>query len=119
MTAHVNPEHVTSDDVTDFVQKLADWAVQLPPKEQSLLYLVLATAAAAREPDVSEYIAGFPIPEAADIVVDATHAATGSQAGAVVAPSENVVAGSVSRGAAMGGAGGALARALLNRLGEQ
>ena len=84
----------------------------LSDRKQSLLFLVLATAAAAREPDLSDYLAGFPIPESAAIIVDATAVSTGVQAGAVIAPSENVVEDNVSRGAAM-------ARALLNRLGDR
>jgi hypothetical protein len=118
MTADVKRLRVTHDDVSAFVQRLGDWAVTLPDSEQSLLYLVLATAAAAPEPDVTEYLAGIPIPESADIIVEATAASSGTQSDAVIAPSKNVVEGRVSRGAAMGAAGGALARALLNRIGE-
>ena len=119
MTADINGMRVTRDDVTAFVKRLGDWAVTLSDGEQLLLFLVLATAAAARKPDLSDYLAGFPIPESAAIIVDATAVSTGVQAGAVIAPSENAVAGNVSRGAAMGAAGSALARALLNRLGDR
>jgi hypothetical protein len=118
MTADLSGIRMKREDVTAFIQGLTDWTATLPDAQQSLLYLVQATAAAAREADVTEFLAGFSIPESADIVVDATAASTGTQSDAVIAPSAETVEGRIPRGAAMSEAGSALARALLNRIGE-
>ena len=117
--ANVNPEAIGEQDVTDFMNTLTAWAKALPRKQQSLLHLMLATAAASDNVDASEYLAGFPIPNPGDIVVAATGTATGAQSQAVVGPSAEAIAGDLTEGQAIGAAGGALARALLNSWGER
>lgn len=116
---HVQAEAIGGADVDAFVEQIATLARDLPAKQQALLHLVLATAAAGEHPDVSAYLAGFPIPNPGDAVVAATGAATGAQADAVVGPSAEALAGDLTEGQAAGAAGGALARTLLNAWGEQ
>jgi hypothetical protein len=118
MTTEANLEPIGEADVRRFMQTLSTWARDLPRHEQALLHLMLATAAAAENPDVSEYLAGFAIPNPDDVVVVATGTARGAQTGEVVGPSAGVIAGDVTGDAAQAAAGSALARALLNNWGE-
>lgn len=111
-------ERITERDVSDFIAALDTWTRSRPPRQQALVQLVLATAAAADEPDVSAYLAGLAVPNPEDVVVFATGAASGTQADEVVEPSANAVAGGIAPERTAGAAGGALARALLNRRGE-
>lgn len=117
--ASAEPKAISGADVDTFVETMAVLARDLPERQQALLHLVLATAAAGEHPDVSGYLAGFPVPNPGDVVVAASGASIGAQADAVVAPSADAIAGDLSEGQAAGAAGGALARAVLNNWGER
>lgn len=119
MAPDTGAEPIAQHDVREFVRTLSTWARALPRTEQALLHLLLATAAAAGEPDISPYLAGLVVPNPADVVVAATESAVGVQAGEVVRPSATAVAGRLSLAAGEGAAGSALARAVLNRWGER
>jgi hypothetical protein len=114
MTTDANQFSIEENDVSTFMQTLGQWAGSLPPKEQALFHLMLATAAAAEGPDVSQYLSGFPIANPADVVIAATSTATGSDSGSVVGPSREAIAGDLSGPEAQAAAGSTLARALLN-----
>jgi hypothetical protein len=116
--ARTNPEAISGNDVDTFVEVFGVLARDLPVKQQALLHLVLATAASAGNPDISEFLTGFPIPNPRDVIVAASGASTGSQTDAVVAPSAEAIEGDLPDRQAAGAAGGALARALLNIWGE-
>ena len=111
-------EAISAEDINGFMHTLRTWAKALPREQQALLHLMLATAATAASPDISEYLAGFPIANPRDIIVAATGTATGTQSDAVVGPASEAIAGDLSDAEAAGAAGGALARALLNNWGE-
>jgi hypothetical protein len=113
-----DPEAVSGSDVDTFVETVATLARDLPLPHQALLHLVLATAATGEQPDVSPFLAGFPIPNPEDVIIAASGASTGAQAEAVIGPSAAAITGDLSLGQAMGAAGSALARTVLNRWGE-
>ena len=113
------PDELSVEDVDGFVHALSEWGRTLPRAQQALLHVVLAAGAAAESPDVGTYLAGFAIPNPRDVIVAATGSATGSQTGAVVGPASDAIAGDMSDGQAAGAAGGVLARAVLNSLGER
>ena len=119
MTTDANQLSIGDDDVTAFMQTLGQWARSLPPKEQALLHLMLATAAAAENPDVSQYLSGFPIANPEDVVIAATSTTTGADSGSVVGPSRDAIVGDLSGPAAQSAAGSTLARALLNNWAER
>lgn len=116
--AAVAQDAISADDINGFMHTLRAWARALPREQQALLHLMLATAATAASPDISEYLAGFPIANPRDIIIAATGTATGAQSEAVVGPVSEAIAGDMSDAEAAGAAGGALARALLNNWGE-
>lgn len=116
---NVNPEAIRAADVEGFLQTVSAWARALPRKEQALLHLLLAAAATAEHPDISGYLAGFPVPNPSDVVVAATGAAEGTQSDSVVGPGAAALAGDLSDAEAAGAAGGALARSLLNAWGAR
>lgn len=113
-----DPEEIRGPDVDAFMQTMSAWAQELPRKESALLHLMLATAASVERADVSEWLAGFPIPNPRDVIIAATGAATGATAGPVVGQSADAIAGDMSDADATGAAGGALARGLLSAWGE-
>lgn len=117
--AAVAPDEISGPDVDGFMQTLGAWAKALPRKEQALLHLMLAAAASVEQADVSGYLSGFPVPNPRDIIIAATGSSTGAQSGDVVGPVSEAIAGDMSDAEALGAAGGALARALLNTWGEQ
>lgn len=119
MTTNAELEPISEADVRGFMETLNVWARALAPKEQALLHLLLATAAAAENPDVSQYLAGFAIPNPEDIIVVATGTSSGTQSADVVGPSAEAVSGDLTGDAAQSAAGSALARALLNNWGER
>jgi hypothetical protein len=116
---NVKAEAISSEDVETFVEAMAILAHDLPVKQQALLHLTLAAAAASGQPDVSEFLAGFPVPNPADVVVAATEASTGSQSDAVIAPSAPAIDEELTAERRAGAAGSALARSLLNSWGER
>jgi hypothetical protein len=113
------PVAVRGADVDTFVEIVATLARDLPLPDQALLPLILATAATGDQPDVSPFLAGFPIPNPEDVIIAASGASTGAQAEAVIGPSAAAITGDRTTGQALGAAGSALARAVLNRWGEQ
>jgi hypothetical protein len=113
-----DPEEIRGADVDAFMQTMSAWAKHLPRKEAALLHLLLAAAASVERADVSEWLAGFPIPNPRDVIVAATGNATGATAGPVVGRSADAIAGDMSDADATGAAGGALARGLLSAWGE-
>ncbi|MGE0543421.1 MAG: hypothetical protein AB7R89_24945 [Dehalococcoidia bacterium] len=118
MPVRVKAEAISSGDVETFVQAMAGLAQNLPVKQQALLHLTLAAAAASGQPDVSGFLAGFPIPNPGDVVVAATEASTGSQSDAVIASSAPAIDEDLPEERRAGAAGSALARSLLNNWGE-
>jgi hypothetical protein len=115
---NVEAEQISNADVEAFVQTMATIARDLPQEQQALLHLTLAAAAASGQPDVSEFLAGFPIPNPGDVVVAATGASTGSQSDAVIASSAAAIGEDLSNERRAGAAGSALARSVLNNWGE-
>lgn len=112
------PQEICGADVDAFMQTVGAWARSLPPREQALLNLVLATAASVEHADVSEWLAGFPMPNPRDVIVAATGSSTGAQSGEVVGHSAGALDSDLSDTEVTGAAGAALARALLNVWGE-
>jgi hypothetical protein len=113
-----DPEEIRGADVDGFMQTVTAWANRLPRKESALLHLMLATAASVERADVSEWLAGFPIPNPRDVIIAATGNATGSSAGPVVGQSAEAIAGDMRDAEATGAAGAALARGLLSAWGD-
>jgi hypothetical protein len=117
--ASADPEAIRGADVDAFMRTMTAWAEHLPRKESALLHLMLAAAASVDHADVSEWLAGFPIPNPRDVIIAATGNATGATAGPVVGQSADAIAGDMSDSEATGAAGGALARGLLSAWGEK